>query len=124
MFGFIATISISFLGGFDTPLKILFIFIGLDILTGIMKGIYLKEITSKISFKGGIKKICILILVGMGVFLDEYLNMNIVRNLVIGYYIGNEGISILENFGNMDMPMPKLLREILVQIKDKNNNIE
>jgi phage-related holin len=41
-----------------------------------------------------------------------------IRGLVIGFYIANEGISILENVGRMDVPYLSKLKDILEQLKD------
>ena len=38
---------------------------------------------------------------------------------MIGFYIANEGISILENAGNIGLPLPKKLIEVLQQLKSK-----
>jgi phage-related holin len=38
---------------------------------------------------------------------------------VIGFYIANEGISILENAGRMNVPVCKQLSKILEQLKDE-----
>jgi len=43
-----------------------------------------------------------------------------IKGLVIGFYIANEGISILENVGRMDVPYLAKLKDILEQLKDNN----
>ena len=35
------------------------------------------------------------------------------------YYIGNEGVSILENCGNLGLPLPPKLMAVMAQIKGK-----
>ena len=52
-----------------------------------------------------------------------------IRTAVIGFYIANEGISILENAGELGIPLPKKLIAVLKQLKSKddeddNNNKE
>ena len=54
----ILTTSIYLLGGFDIALQSLLIVIVIDYLTGIASAIYNKELSSKIGFKGIIKKFC------------------------------------------------------------------
>ena len=39
----------------------------------------------------------------------------------IGFYIANEGISILENSAKLGLPLPKKLIAVLKQLKDDND---
>ena len=41
-----------------------------------------------------------------------------VRSWVVGYYIANEGISILENTGRMGVPYPSKIIDVLSQLKE------
>jgi len=43
------------------------------------------------------------------------------RSAVIGFYLANEGISILENAGELGIPLPKKLIAVLKQLKDKED---
>lgn len=108
------------LGRFDEMLITLLIFMICDYLTGVMKAIIKKKVSSEIGFKGIFKKVLILFLVGIAVRLDIILNLDdALRYLVIGFYIANEGISILENAGEMGLPFPKKLKEVLVQLNNE-----
>ena len=66
-----------------------------------------------------------LIIVAVAVLLDEVVgNTGAIRNLVIYFFVANEGISILENWGAMGLPLPKKVFEVLEQIKtEKSRNI-
>jgi phage-related holin len=44
------------------------------------------------------------------------------RSAVIGFYLANEGLSILENAGRLGLPLPSFLREALRQLKEKSDN--
>ena len=48
-------------------------------------------------------------------------NGSVVRTAVIFFYISNEGISILENASLLGLPVPKKLKEVLEQLKDKGD---
>lgn len=112
------TTAMYFLGGLDTALKTLLIFIALDYVTGICKAIVNKKINSNIGAKGIIKKIGYLIIVGVAVLLDETIGeTGAIRSLVIYFFVANEGISILENWGSMGLPLPKRIFEVFEQIK-------
>ena len=46
------------------------------------------------------------------------------RSAVLGFYIANEGISILENAAELGLPLPKKLVSVLKQLKEKEDNDE
>jgi toxin secretion/phage lysis holin len=60
--------------------------------------------------------------VGIGHIIDLHLikSGSVVRTAVIFFYISNEGISILENTAIIGLPVPKKLKDILEQLKDKD----
>lgn len=114
------TFVVYYLGGFDIALKCLLIIIIIDYITGILSAIYNKKVSSKIGFKGLIKKFSYICIVGLSVVLDRILgNTGTIRNLVIYFFIANDGISILENVAEMNIPLPKKLIEVLEQLKSK-----
>lgn len=121
----ISTIPISvlgyFLGGFDSMMITLLIFMTLDYLTGVMVAIKKKKVNSKIGFEGILKKILILIMVGMANQLGNTINVDGIRYLVIAFYLANEGISIIENAGKFGVPIPEKLKDILEQLKEKGS---
>ena len=120
--GTLATTLVYFLGGWDIALQTLLIVIGLDYLTGVCKAIYNKKLNSTISFKGIVKKIGYLIIVAVSVELDNITgNTGAIRTLVIYFFVANEGISILENWGSMGLPLPQKIFDVLEQLKTENN---
>ena len=102
-------------------LKTLLIIIALDYLTGVCDAISNKKINSKIGAKGIIKKVGYLIIVAVSVQLDQIVgDTGAIRNLVIYFFVANEGISILENWGSMGLPLPEKVMEVLEQLKKDN----
>ena len=102
-------------------LKTLLIIIVLDYLTGVCDAIANKKINSKIGAKGIIKKVGYLIVVAVSVQLDQIVgDTGAIRNLVIYFFVANEGISILENWGSMGLPLPEKIMETLEQLKKDN----
>ena len=100
--GTLLTTVVFFLGGIDIALQTLLIFIALDYITGVCQAIHNKKVNSSIGVKGIIKKVGILVVVGMAVRLDQIIgNSGAIRSLVIYFFVANEGISILENWGSM-----------------------
>lgn len=93
----------------------------LDFITGIMSAYVEKEINSKICFEGIIKKVFIFIMVALGHLTDTALNLTIVMNTVMFFYIANEGISIIENAAKCGVPFPKKMTELFAQLKQSND---
>lgn len=120
--GTLATALVYFLGGWDIALQILLTVIVLDYITGVCKAIYNKKMNSKVGAKGIIKKLGYLIVVAVSVELDRITgNTGAIRTLVIYFFVANEGISILENWGGMGLPLPQKLTDTLEQLKNDNN---
>lgn len=118
----ISTTFIFLLGGWDIALLSLIIVICIDYITGILSAIYNKKLSSRIGLKGIIKKFGYLCIVALSVILDNITNESgIIRNLVIYFFVANDGISILENMTEMDIPLPKKLIEVLDQLRKENN---
>lgn len=117
----VLTTVLYFLGGWDMALKTLLIIIALDYLTGVCDAMANKKINSKIGAKGIIKKVGYLIIVAVSVQLDQIVgDTGAIRNLVIYFFVANEGISILENWGSMGLPLPEKVMEVLEQLKKDN----
>ena len=112
----LGSLATYFLGDFDTILKTLLIFILIDYITGILKAINSKTLSSKIGLKGIISKITILLVVALSTSLDTVFNIEAIRYLTIGFYVANEGLSILENIGELGISYPEKLKEVLKQL--------
>lgn len=114
----ILTFLIYLLGGLDIALKSLLIVIVIDYVTGILSAIYNKQINSKVGFKGILKKFSYLLIIALSVIIDNILGQSgTIRTLVIYFFVANDGISILENVAEMNIPLPPKLLETLQQLK-------
>lgn len=120
--GLITAIS-YLLNGWDTALQTLCLFMVIDFITGLLKGIINKELNSQTCLKGIVKKCCYFILVIVAVALDRLYPeaQGLVRTLVCYFLVATDGISILENIGAAGVPYPKFLKNILEQLKDKSD---
>ena len=124
IFGAIGGVAVYFLGGWDTLLITIFTLIILDYITGVIKGIYLKKLSSAIGFKGILKKVVICILIAFAYTIQKAMNDAIpLREITIMFFIANEGISLLENAAVM-IPVPEKLKEVLLQLRDKSEVVE
>ena len=120
VFSVILTTIVYLLGGIDIALQSLLIVIVIDYLTGLASAIYNKELSSKIGFKGIIKKLCYLLVVALSVIIDNLLGQSgLIRSLVIYFFVANDGLSIIENMAEMNVKLPQKLIDVLEQIKKK-----
>ena len=117
----VATVFIFLVGEIDVALICLIIAIILDYISGIIKAFNTKQLSSKIGFKGILKKIGILVLVMLAVLVDRVGgNTGAIRTLVIYYFVANEGLSILENLGEAGIPIPNAIKKALKVLKDQS----
>lgn len=118
---------VGFLGGVDALLKALIIFMVVDYLTGLAVAIVFHKskktagggASSKEGFKGIVKKVCILLLVGLAHKIDLIVGADYIRAVTIMFFIANEGLSVLENLGLMDVKYPAFLTRALEILRDK-----
>lgn len=116
----ILTTIVYLLGGFDIALQSLLIVMIVDYLTGIISAIYNKELSSKIGFKGILKKFSYLCVVALSVIIDNLTGQSgLIRTLVIYFFVANDGLSIIENMAEMGVKLPQKLIDSLEQIKKK-----
>lgn len=120
------------LGGWDAMMRLLVWLMALDYITGwLVAAVWKKSnksesgtLNSKASFKGIIKKGMILAMVGVGVLLDNALGATYIRSMVVIFFIGNEGLSLLENFGLMGVPYPDSMKQVLEVLREQGNKGE
>ena len=110
-----------FLGGVDGMLYALLIVMICDYITGCLVALANKNISSEIGFKGIAKKAVIIGLIGVSNLVDVYVMGEgaAIRTATLTFFFINECISILENAGNLGVPLPKKLKSVLQQIKSK-----
>ncbi len=111
------------IGGWDSVLKILAVLIIIDYITGIIKALINKELTSDIGWVGLMKKAAIFLVVILAHQLDLTIPQEnpIFRTMACYFYIANEGISITENIAVLGVPLPEWLVKTLKKLKDTNN---
>lgn len=120
--GIVGGFLCQWLGGWDVILKALVALVILDYITGVLKGIYTKQLSSEVGFKGLIRKIVIFIVVATAVIVQSVVGDAIpLREIVIIFFVCNEGISLLENASEF-VPIPEKLKETLIQLRDKEED--
>lgn len=90
----------------------------LDYITGVVAAWFSKTLSSEAGFKGLAKKLLILSIVALANILDVAVGASgVLRSVVIGFYIANEGLSLLENAARCGVPFPNKMLEALKQLQ-------
>ena len=111
-------------GDLNGLLFALIAFMVLDYGTGLLTAKITRTLSSKVGFIGIARKGLMLAIVAVGHILDAQVfggDNSVCRSAVIGFYLANEGLSILENAGKLGMPLPKTLKRALEQLKDQDD---
>lgn len=108
------------LGGWDCLLSALILFMVVEYLTQILVAILNKQKSREVGFCGIAKKVSIFFLVAIGNAIDTLIIQkgDMIRTIVLLFYISYEGITILENIAVLGLPVPQKLKDILEQLKD------
>lgn len=109
-----------FYGEWSPLLGILIAFVAIDYATGIIAAIYLKELSSKIGFRGIAKKVLVFLIVAAAHLADQALGTDrVLMHATIYFYLANELISILENAGRTGLPLPQQIKDAVQMLKKK-----
>jgi len=120
-----ASITLAYLlGGLDNLVAAFAIFMACDYITGLMVGFKEKQINSYRAFRGIAKK------VGMFTFVIIANQLDIVtgneggflRDTMLWFLIGTEGISIVENIGKLGVKPPEFIIKALEQLSEKGED--
>lgn len=130
-------------------IKILIIFITLDVIFGVLRAIREKKLNSTIGIDGIIRKVGMLISIIFSIIIDNILNINLIgfipeefrsyinitsigiATLFNSLYVIFESLSILKNMIKCKMPIPKkvqnflekILKEFTSEIKENEQKI-
>lgn len=89
----------------------------LDYITGVIGAVIEKNLNSNTSFNGICKKLLMYCCICVACIIDYlFEDIGLIKEIVIMFYISNEGISLLENCSKF-IPMPEKLKEIFIQIR-------
>lgn len=120
------------LGGWDHWTALLVALMILDYFTGVLVAWVWKrspktksgKLSSEAGFKGLVKKGMILLVIWVAVKLDNALGETYIRVMVLLFFIGNEGLSLLENLGLMGVPFPAFLKGALEALREEGDKGE
>lgn len=116
----------SLLGGWDMALEILLIVMILDYITGVASAFHTKTISSSEGYLGILKKASIFATVILAAQLDRLTGNthSLFRNCTAFFFVANDALSILENVGELDIPLPAFLKSALIKLRDKTSKGE
>lgn len=113
---------LKLLGGGDKLLILLLTLMVFDFVTGIIGAMCTRSVKASLAFTGLAKKVFLLVLVAIANLVDWALgNVAPVRELVILFYISNEGLSLIENVGEFVI-IPDFLKKYFTQLNDKDKS--
>ncbi|MCK0471387.1 holin family protein [Halalkalibacter sp. APA_J-10(15)] len=123
---FIAT-AISFLyGEWTMLLQILLALVIIDYVSGILAAGMSGQVSSRVGLMGIARKIFIFVMVAVSHQVDKILlevgleTESLIMTASIVFYLVNELISITENAGRMDLPVPKKLKQAIEILKGED----
>jgi len=111
---------VGVLGGWDVALQVLVTLVVIDYITGVLAAWYGKKLDSNVGAWGIARKVLLFVPVAVGYMLDNLLATEVLRSVAIFFYIANEGLSIFENLGQLNVLVPDVLKNALKQLNDKN----
>lgn len=121
--GVVGGVLARLLGGMDGILHALVFVVVVDYLTGLIKAYFMKDLSSKVGFKGLVRKVLIFVVVAVAVEVEKVVGDAIpLREVVIMFYLSNEGISFMENTAEF-LPFPQKLKDALLQIRGNEQEI-
>lgn len=125
--GYIAAAGVflsGLLGGWDKALQVLVVLMAVDFVTGIIGAGRQRGINSDVLFWGGIRKIIVLVVVGLAATIDNWIQPGepIFRTAAIYFYVGREGLSVIENLGKIGVPLPRAIHDFLTQLNGKGED--
>lgn len=121
----LAALATFALGEPDLWLELFVLMMIVDYASGIAAAWIHHEVSSKKGFAGFLKKLMYLFIVCVAHVIDEVTGAGgVMRNLTIGFFIANEGISVLENGARCGIPIPQKLMKALAQMKDEDSKTD
>ena len=126
----LASVFSQAFGGWDSFLKALVMFMIADYITGMVVALVFHKsqktknggASSSVGYKGIVKKMCVFILIALAVRVDEISGTHYVRSATIFFFLGNEGLSVIENLALMGVPYPEFVKKALETVKEKGDN--
>lgn len=112
---------LTYFTGWNDALEALLTLMVIDYATGLLAA-YINpdlKLDSHKGFRGICKKIVIILLIVLAHELEKATGLPAVQSVVVWFFIGNEGLSIIENSAKAGVPVPEKLRKTLEQLSSE-----
>lgn len=117
-------VVVTFLFGEWSHLLTLFLIaIVIDYVSGVAAS--LKEgrgLNSSIGFWGLARKAFMLLIITLAHHMDIVFHSSVIMNGAVTFYLANEMISIIENYGRLGLPMPPRLKQLIETLKQSDSS--
>ena len=113
--------SLTYFIGWSDTLEALLVLMLIDYITGLLAA-YINpnlKLDSSKGFRGICKKIMIILLIVLAHELEKATGIPAVQSVVVWFFIGNEGLSVIENAAKAGVPIPQKLRATLAQLAEE-----
>lgn len=122
VFSAVGAVFSFLIGGVDKLVTALLVFIVIDYVTGLVAAWNTATLQSRKGFEGIKRKLAMLLVVIIANWIDVGLfGTSTCRSMVIFAYLGNEGLSIIENLDRMGYGkyIPVFMRDKLMQLREE-----
>lgn len=112
---------LTYFTGWNDALEALLTLMVIDYATGLLAA-YINpnlKLDSHKGFRGICKKIVIILLIVLAHELEKATGVPAVQSIVVWFFVGNEGLSIIENSAKAGVPVPEKLRKTLEQLSSE-----
>ena len=128
--GIIGAFIASLYGGWTDGMTTLLMFMAIDYIMGLLvAGIWHKSkktedgrLESRAGWKGLVRKGVTMLIVLVAARLDMTIGTTVIRDTAVIGFVANEGISIIENAGQMGVPLPAVIVNALEVLKNQAEN--
>lgn len=120
---FVGVLMQHLFGEFSETFETLLILMVIDYITGISAACInpnMKLDSGKCG-TGALKKVVILLVIS-AVYRIDLIGQTMAKDVVMLFFIGREGLSILENAANCGLPIPQKLKDTLAQFTELKKN--
>ena len=110
--------SLTYFIGWSDALEALLVLMLIDYITGLLAA-YINpnlKLDSSKGFRGICKKIMIILLIVLAHELEKATGIPAIQSVVVWFFIGNEGLSVIENSAKAGIPIPVKLQDTLEQL--------
>jgi len=118
--GGVGVLMLDIWAGWNPIFQLLVGLVIADIASGVLAGVIERKISSDATFRGMARKGLMLIIVGVAAFVGSTVELPLLP-LVAGFYCGHEGLSIFENAVRVGLPVPAILRDVLLKLQSKTD---